>query len=371
MFSPLAFPEGLVVYDLSTTLPPASHLALTAFEIYRQPFVVIGIIDGQQRNDSEGVTSADLQEEGCVSVSDSESLQRSLDNIRSDFQEAFLYQLFVFDSEDVDLDVPRDVVCVPRLEKSRSTTVKTIMCDLTSKLLGEMAPFAKQLQTQPSLESPKAFQSMNTPTGLSSALLNRQNISSGIEDRARSSSPAGDAAKSSHRASLPARMLSNKGSRPPTPAGRMPSPPYGDTASREEASRRSQSRTRRPSAERPRAESQDRGVQQYESSNIRERERIRGRSRIGVVVGSMYLLAGRWPDAVKELVQSANAARANSDYVWQAKALDYLLVCHLMYAWAGMDFRVSLQIDEYNLCLFFELLAILRHPDPRCPHASI
>ena len=47
MFSPLAFPEGLVLYDLATTLPPPSHLALAPFEIYREPLVIVGIADGR------------------------------------------------------------------------------------------------------------------------------------------------------------------------------------------------------------------------------------------------------------------------------------------------------------------------------------
>ena len=72
-----------------------------------------------------------------------------------------------------------------------------------------------------------------------------------------------------------------------------------------------------------------------------EKERIKGKGRIGTIVGALYLLAGRWPDALKELVDSATVARANSDYVWLAKALDYILVTLLMYAWAGMDFKVS------------------------------
>ena len=88
----------------------------------------------------------------------------------------------------------------------------------------------------------------------------------------------------------------------------------------------------------------------FGASSLGERERNKGKGRIGIVVGAMYLLAGRWPDAAKELVQSAALARASSDYLWHAKALDYILVCLLMFAWAGMDFRVSFhQIDETYL----------------------
>ncbi len=85
-------------------------------------------------------------------------------------------------------------------------------------------------------------------------------------------------------------------------------------------------------------------MQGFGAGGAGERERIKGKGRIGIVIGSLYLLAGRWPDAVKELTEGATIARANTDYLWHGKALDYLAICLVMYAWAGMEFRVSLQI---------------------------
>lgn len=78
-----------------------------------------------------------------------------------------------------------------------------------------------------------------------------------------------------------------------------------------------------------------------------ERERNKGRGRIGTVIGALYLLAGRWPDALREFTESIAIAKANSDYLWHAKALDYLLVCLLIYAWAGVDFQVSFQRSRF------------------------
>ena len=48
MFSPLAFPAGMIVYDLTTSLPPTSHLALAPFELYRAPLVILAIADGSE-----------------------------------------------------------------------------------------------------------------------------------------------------------------------------------------------------------------------------------------------------------------------------------------------------------------------------------
>ena len=40
MFSPLAYPDGAMFYDLITHVPPPSQLALTAFDLYREPLAV-------------------------------------------------------------------------------------------------------------------------------------------------------------------------------------------------------------------------------------------------------------------------------------------------------------------------------------------
>jgi hypothetical protein len=74
------------------------------------------------------------------------------------------------------------------------------------------------------------------------------------------------------------------------------------------------------------------------SATDRTKNRIKGRA--GVVVGTLFLQAGRWPDALKELIEATNNARAGSDYVWHGKALESILLCLLMMGWAGMDFTI-------------------------------
>ena len=79
----------------------------------------------------------------------------------------------------------------------------------------------------------------------------------------------------------------------------------------------------------------------FGSHSIDERVRNQAQSRISVVVGGVYLLAGKWREAITELVGGATTAKSNSDYVWLAKALDLLLISHLMLAWAETDFDVG------------------------------
>lgn len=363
MFSPLAFPEGRILYDLSTSLPPSSHMALTPFEVYREPLVVLGIADGLESASEQSQTDGHARESGVESKfghdhrdeSGFGSLSRDLNNLGQDYPRALVHQVLIFDHEEPSL--PQGVYPVPPLAKSRTTTVKTVMCDMTSRLLAEMAPYAKSLQALSSIDSPR-ISSQPTINGVASALpphmghLSR--ASSGVSSR--SLSPAGENSDSNHRMSMPARVTSEKGSRYSTPDSRATSPLGGrntppPSTNGETGVSAAKSPPREIGTERARAESRDRAsASGFGAGSLGERERNRGRGRIGIVIGAIYLLAGRWPDAVKELVQSATIARASSDYLWHAKALDYILVCLLMFAWAGMDFRVSFhQINRTNL----------------------
>ena len=365
MFSPLAFPEGLVLYDLSTTLPPPSHLALAPFEIYREPLVVVGIADGRElavdgikAHSPNGHGSAGAGIDGHANHGyDLDSLSRDFTGLQEEYSRALLHQVLVFDHDSSSL--PKDIYPVPSPEKSRTTTVKTVMCDLTSRLLAEMTTFAKSLQNLASLDTPRVPPGSASLNGIASSLpahmagLSRPGS---LIENSRSSSPIDDRLGPSHRMSMPVVMPSNTASQTPPPDSRATSPPSGArspprTFNEINGISANQSPPKPSSHGNSRAGSRDRmSVNGLGANSLGERERKKTKCRVGVVVGAMYLLAGRWPDAVKELVQSATVARSNSDYVWYAKAMDYILVCLLMYAWAGMEFRVSLHnIDESNL----------------------
>lgn len=361
MFSPLAFPEGRVLYDLSAALPPPSHLDLTPFELYREPLIVVGIADGAEYELEHVQSDGQAQENRTGSgprwrhgeEPGFESFSRGLDNLSQEYPKALVHQVLVFDYEGSAL--PNGVYPVPSPAKSRTTTVKTVMCDMTSRLLGEMAPYAKSLQGLPSLDSPRVS-SESTFNGVASALPPHLGhlLKTSSNVNSRSSSPAGEHSDSTHCTSLPARVTSDMDSRSSTPDSRATSPPSGrntpppPTTNGLTGVSANKSPLREPGIERTRAESRDRiSTSGFGAGSLGERERNKGKGRVGIVIGAMYLLAGRWPDAVKELVQSATIARASSDYLWHAKALDYILICLLMFAWAGMDFRVSFhQIDE-------------------------
>jgi trafficking protein particle complex subunit 9 len=71
-----------------------------------------------------------------------------------------------------------------------------------------------------------------------------------------------------------------------------------------------------------------------------EKQATSSKARFQIVLGSFYLQAGRWLDALQELSNGAIAARSSGDYLWHGKALEYLLVCMLMLRWAGIHFEI-------------------------------
>ena len=365
MFSPLAFPQGLILYDLSSSLPPPSHLALAPFELFREPLVVLGIADGRNIAEQGTLRNHEVLQEAELNPKNGqdasieycrERLVERLDNLINDFPRSLVHHILVFDHDTFSL--PEGITPVASLKKSRTTTIKTVMCDLTSCLLAEMTTYAKSLQGLSSLESPKVLSGSNNPNRAPSALpdhIGGLSRSGSVFERSRSFSPAGDRSRSLIRSSLPARMTSRQASRTSTPESRTTSPPNSEqtppktlVGKGEDAAARSP--PKKSSHDRPRADSQEKvSTSGFGAGSLGERERNKGKGRVGVVVGAMYLMAGRWPDALKELVNSVTVARASSDYLWHAKGLDYILVCLLMYAWAGLEFRVSLQ--QINECI--------------------
>ncbi|MCJ1385121.1 hypothetical protein MMC17_008240 [Xylographa soralifera] len=346
MFSPLAFPTGLAIYDMATVNPSSSYLALVPFELYRESLVVIGIADGL--NNSHGdepaaPVSASVNGNGTVQGSSGDFSQITR-RLKDHYPRALVHQLFIFDCDARASSSPPDVIFVPSLEHSKTTTMKTIMCDLTALLLVEMTSYAKSLQALPTIETPKSLQDQRSSGDYIYNSNSQLDGNSRPESRisqtptSRSSSPAADV-----RHSIPSHMYvaatddvdERSTSRPPSNGYRTPPTAVDQTNGVPE--------TQQPSVdkERLRRHSRDRvAIQGFGSGSVGERARNKTKGRKGVVLGSLYLLAGRWPDALKELVESATVARSLSDHVWHAKALDYILVCLLICAWAGMDFEI-------------------------------
>lgn len=288
-------------------------------------------------------------------------LSEGHEELQLGFPKALVHRIAIFDYDSPISGLPDGVVMVPSPQKSKTTTIKTVMCDLTSSLLAEMTTFAKSLQALPTIESPKQLRGSATLNGYAQNPAAQIPLVSGSSrppsagEARQSSIPSKESASASHHLSVPTQRPTTANSRSATPdsqeaslpsAFRKPPTTFDDITGGHALSpspqlpHQSNEILRRPG-------NQDTvSMHGFGAGSLGERERNKGRGRVGVVIGSLYLLAGRWPDAVRELTESATTARTNNDHLWHAKALDYILVCLLMYAWAGMDFRVSLHIKR-------------------------
>lgn len=357
MFSPLAFPSGTLLYDLSTSLPPVSHLALSPFELFREPLLVIGIGDASEYPWLESSRATD-----ALSTSDSsedqgiEDIQTAVEDIREQYSRAYLHSLMLFNAESqvAHPRLPPETIFVPPAVQLKTTTMKTIMCDLTATLLAEMTTLARSIQALPTVASPAAQNGAggSTPSWASSDHLSAQSSrrNSQTPSPSRPESPLSGAQKD-HRMSMPVLPSASGGGitvEDPRAVSRgqaTPTPPttFDEISGVNAANVLHQvnSNSSKTGTSTKDAASDRVSIHGFGSGGVGERARNKGRGRVSIVVGTLYMCAGQWQDAVRELTDGATRARAFSDHLWHAKALENIMVCLLLFAWSGMDFQVS------------------------------
>lgn len=328
MFSPLAFPDGLVLYDFSTSMPPVSHLALSPFEVFREPLVILGIADSTEFGRGANGDSELSMEPSEVII----ELSAAIGAMRENYPRTLVQKILLFDRLEAPglSSIHQDLVFVPPASKLKTTTMKTIICDITSTLLAEMTTLAISIKALPSIASPSANSAAN---GLSNSYrydddgsaLGR--VNSG--ERARSASPA---MSQHHRMSLPVLPSSMPNVDHSSNSARPMSPENG----------RSTPLTREGNPGEKREQGRDRvSIHGFGPGSINERNRNKGKARVDLVIGSLYLQSGRWIDALKELSEGARNASLFSDHLWHAKALENVMICMLLLAWSCTDFKVG------------------------------
>lgn len=318
MFSPMAFPNGALLYHFSTAMPTPSNLALTPFELFREPMMVVGLADAEEYCHQNG----ELEEETWKEATKRE-LENVADTLREQHPKILVHQLLIMDcpTENNKGWVPDHAMCVPVQGSSRSITIKTVMCDVSAKFLSELTTYAKALQALPSVQSPGMSANPRANLDRSASLMGTRSDSPS-DNLSRTISPS----SADSRASTPP-------VKPPTSFDEI-----ANAAMAGNNLTRSVSKTEKEGS---RTTSRDRmSMQAFGSSNANERARNKGKARVGIVIGNLYMMSGRWSDAWRELVENTNKSRTASDYIWYAKGLESVLVCMLLFVWTGYDFHI-------------------------------
>lgn len=296
--------------------------------------MVIGIADATEyasTREGPGQENADLNR-SVPATGRKEELGSVAEQFLEQYPRILLSQLLVIDcaADKGDDWVPEGAICIPPHETFKSTVMKTIMCDISAKLLSEMTTYAKAVQALPSIQSPGASSSaaQNRPT------LDRH---SSIRDSSpKAESPAGVKAAPSD--AIPP----GPDSRPGTPLTTIKSGPptsFDEIASATTPGVLSRSTSR--AGDNGRTASRDRmSVQAFTGTSAAERVKNKGKARVGIVIGNLYMMAGRWSDAWRELNENTNKSRVASDHLWYAKGLESLITCMLLFVWAGFDFNI-------------------------------
>ncbi|KAI9753026.1 MAG: hypothetical protein M4579_005368 [Chaenotheca gracillima] len=365
MFSPQAFPTGRIVYDLTTTVSPESYLKLSPFELFREPLAVIAIADSlelanddsNQWKDSRNGTSSQAQNGNIT-----RELTKDMRHVKDSFPKALVHQLLVFDflgESGGSKSSHKEYMTVPPVERSKTTTMKTVMCDLSSLILAEMTTFARSVQALHSVESPSSPRAARWPSTSSTErgrpqTLYGQDLQPSKNGSGLHSDPSGTFSERNHRMSMPVQPTSGSDRfstsavhRPTSPSSKSDTPPISPLEETPESigspprNPNTKFAARAGTASGGQEHSRDRvSIHGFGSGGVSERARNKGKGRVGIVIGSLYLQAGRWGDALRELVDSATIAKSNSDHLWHAKALENILVTLIMFAWAGMDFQI-------------------------------
>lgn len=347
MFSPLAFPNGTLFYNLSTAMPPASHLGLSPFELHREPLIILGIADALEYQDIEDMSTGNGYESRRGStISGDGRLHWDIvhEQLKEQFPRVLVVQLLMMDqlASTRPSWIPSDALCVAPLDRSTSTTIKTVMCDVSAKLLAEMAVYATAVKSLPTVQSP-VYSHAPSQQEQRPVPSRRSSIRS---QGSRAESPP---LRASHRllSKVPSRDQSSPpigslpDSRPGTPTRNGPPTSFDGMTNATIANGVSRSSSRAGVEDGLRHVSRDRfSVTGPPVPGAAERTRNMGKARVGIVVGTLYLMAGRWSDAWRELVENTARARSLGDHLWHSKGLENILACMFILAWAGFDFVI-------------------------------
>ena len=312
-FNPAAYPSGSIVFNLSNPDSRLQGIESYPFELNREPQIILAVADGRRLAVQDGGVDGKNAPNG-VTRPRQPNLVAELEVASGSYPRALMSHLLVFDSEEV-ANGQRDATAthIPEPGKSASTTMKTVMCDVAGTFLIKLHNVPREIQDLPTIESP--WRGTKIPKAEFSSL----------------------AARAHQRMTMPVRSATARDGRD-IRLSSVPSP------SNNQGSGRSGSGTpngvRAPSLQR--SQSHHRTSTPPQGSMVSQDSRNQGKlaGRTAVVLGALYLQAGLWPDALRELERGLITCRSLSDYLWHGRSLELIIACMIMLSWANIGFQI-------------------------------
>ena len=293
LFSPTVFAAGRILLNYATSVP-SQWIDSYPFELNRTPQVVIAL--AEETNSTLSVSDAQdgtLADHGARGDVPDDLLNHFRESVNQD-QRALVHYLAVFERSEARSPGQRLTWC-SIIGERHVGDITHFVCSITASVLDVFDDLAKDYKGV-MIQSPHLITQRRS---LSQALNSNGTVS-----------PL------------------NK-----PPADMIPSPTITNgielgTAKTSVDSSRSASRTRF-------------GFTSPKSATLNDPLPDNSRARYQILLGTLYLQAGRWPDALRELSEGAVSTRGHVvDTAWHAHALECLLVCMIMFAWAQLDFNI-------------------------------
>lgn len=306
--SPRTFPDGSLLFSYTTHTASDLDQQLSPFELFREVQLVLGIADGLEQDEEAR----------------SKELAGALEYLRESHPRVIHRHVLILPSAEAGAAANQQ--CVTRVAKSGDEeggmALRDAMSEVSATFLSEFAVYAKATQASPSIQTPG--QGLRGLQRASSLRSNDDRPGSG------SATPAQSAIAS---------PTDTDTSRPPSRSLRSPPPPTSFEQIQREAidstmlARSDSNRSKRST----RAQSQERASTQALSQ---AKAKDRGKARVGIAVAHVYLMAGQWNEALRQLTEHTATARRLSDNIWHAKGLEGIVVSMLLLAWAHSEFSV-------------------------------
>lgn len=312
LLSPTKPGAGRLLLHYTTSSVGEAILQLSPYEIFREPLLVVGVFGGGLGED---------EEEGR------KELKAATDYLRERHPRVVHRHLLVLKEGDDDtMKILDNATVVDQSHEAGHPSLVRAVRTLAVSFLRELSTYVQAMQASPSIPTP----------GQTSRSLQRASWMRDVESK----SIPGSGYGTPRNVTSPPPPGEDGPSRPPSrslasPATSFDHIPNTNTAvnalSRSDSNRGADGR----------GSSQDRApIQGFGTNTSSETTKRRGRARVGIVVGSVYMMAGMWSEALQLLVEHTDKARLLQDQLWYAKGLENIIVCQLLQAWVGTNFQV-------------------------------